>query len=97
MKEIVNEILAHRGTMKLINDTELTDSGSHYVGDYLGWEIWVFVEGYYAMHPKNRTKYIFLKKDEKEYPISWSIKLGERFDDDDVKSFCNLSLAEVEK
>lgn len=91
IKEVANEIIAHKGTMKLINATELTDNGSHYVGDYLGWRIWVFVEGYHSMSPKRRTKYIYLTQgDSEDYPISWAIRIGERFVKDDVRRFCNL-------
>lgn len=94
IKEVANEIIAHKGTMKLINDTELVDNGSHYVGDYLGWSMWVFVEGYHAMNVKNRTKYIYLTQNNDEegndYPISWTIRLGERFIKEDIRLFCNL-------
>lgn len=86
--QLINEIVGHKGTIKLLNDTELVDNGSHYVGDYLGWGIWVFVENYHAMQPKNRTKYAYLTKDEREYPISWTLKLGERFKKRDITTFC---------
>lgn len=90
IKEVANEIIAHKGTMKLINDTELVDNGSHYVGDYLGWGIWVYVEGYHAMNHKNRTKYIYIQKDSEDYPISWTIRLRERFVKEDIRLFCDL-------
>lgn len=86
--KVANEIIGHKGTMKLINDTELTDNGSHYVGDYLGWSMWVFVEGYHAMNVKNRTKYFVLSKDEESYPASWTIKLKEHFVKSDIKDYC---------
>lgn len=91
IKEVANEMIAHKGTMKLINDTELVDNGSHYVGDYLGWSIWVFVEGYHSMRPRKQTKYIYLTRgDSEDYQISWRIRLGERFVKDDVRLFCDL-------
>lgn len=91
IKKVANEIIAHKGTMKLINDTEITGNGSHYVGDYLGWSIWVFVEGYHSMSPKKRTKYIYLtREDSEDYQISWTIRLGERFTKRDIRLFCLL-------
>lgn len=92
--QVARDLLAQKGIMKLINNTELTDNGSHYVGDYLGWGIWVFVEGYHAMSVKKRTKYVYLTKDEEEYPISWTIRLEERFVKDDIRLFCNLRYEE---
>lgn len=91
--EIALEIIEHKGMMKLINDTELADNGSHYVGDYSGWSIWVFVEGYHSMSSKNRTKCIYLTQEDNEdevYQISWTIRLRERFVKDDVKLYCIL-------
>lgn len=89
--DIVSEIIGRKGIMKLINDTELTGNGSHYVGDHSGWSMWIFVEGYRSMSPKNRTKYIYLTQGEVEdYPISWTIRLGERFVKEDIRLFCNL-------
>lgn len=91
LHNVIEEMLEAKGTMKLINDTELTDNGSHYVGDYLGWSIWVFVEGYHSMSPKKRTKYIYLTQgDSEDYQISWTIRLGERFVKDDIRFFCDL-------
>lgn len=88
---IAEEIIGRKGIMKLINDTELTDNGSHYVDDYLGWSIWVFVEGYHSMSPKKRTKYIYIERgDNNDYQISWTVRLGERFVKDDIRFFCNL-------
>lgn len=91
LHNVIEEMLEAKGTMKLINDTELTDNGSHYIGDYLGWSIWVFVEGYHSMSPKKRTKYIYLAQgDSEDYQISWTIRLGERFVKDDIRFFCDL-------
>lgn len=91
LHNVIEEMLEAEGTMKLINDTELTDNGSHYVGDYLGWSIWVFAEGYHSMSPEKRTKYIYLtQRDSEDYQISWTIRLGERFVKDDIRFFCDL-------
>lgn len=90
LHNVIKKMLEAKGTMKLINDTDFTGNGSHYAGSYLGWSIWVFVEGYYSMSPKKRTKYIYLKEDGEDYQISQTIRLGERFVKDDIRLFCDL-------
>lgn len=85
---LAKEIARHKGTMDRINDIKFIGNGAHYVGDYLGWSIWVYVEGYRSRNPRKRIKYIYLQKDMEMFHISWILKLGERFLKKDITTFC---------